>query len=84
MRTAKRHVNGQIAVGPARSLAKQIDESLRQERTLTALVSGFGVIAVVLAATGLCGLVWHSVAARVNEMAMRATPADIVRLIIET
>jgi predicted permease len=85
VRTSIRQASGQIVIGPARSLAEQIDESLRQERTLTALVTGFSVIALVLTATGLYGLVWHTVAARVNEigvrMAMGATAGRIVRLI---
>ena len=37
VRTSLRQASGQIIIGPARSLAEQIDESLRQERTLTAL-----------------------------------------------
>jgi predicted permease len=54
-----------------KTLADQIDESLSQERLIAWLSSFFGVFAVVLAATGLFGVVNYRVSTRTREIGIR-------------
>ena len=70
----------------ARTLKQQRDNSLLPERLLAWLSSAFGVLALVLAATGLFGLMAYQVAGRTGEIGIRvalgATRARIAWLIL--
>jgi hypothetical protein len=63
-----------------------IDRELRTERLLAFLSGGFGLIALVLAAIGLGGLLAYVVARRTSEigvrMALGAAPADVIRMVL--
>jgi ABC-type antimicrobial peptide transport system permease subunit len=65
---------------------KAIDEQISQERLLAQLSSFFGLIALLLACTGLYGLLSHYVTIRTREIGIRlalgAQPASVLRLII--
>jgi predicted permease len=67
-------------------LDTQIDESLTQDRLITWLSSLFGLLATLLAAVGLYGVVAFSVARRTREigirMALGALPGDILRAVL--
>jgi predicted permease len=52
-------------------LTDQFDNNIAQERLLTMLCSFFGVLAVLLAAIGLYGVMAHTVARRVREIGIR-------------
>jgi predicted permease len=65
---------------------EQINRSVRQERTFARLVSGFALLAVVLACLGIYGTLAYSVARRTSEiglrMALGARPWNIIRLVL--
>jgi putative ABC transport system permease protein len=67
-------------------LKQQVDAALVQERILAMLSGFFGILAVLLAGLGLYGLTWQTVSRRRNEigirMALGATPAAVVRLVL--
>jgi predicted permease len=68
------------------SLGTQVRNSLLRERLMATLSAGFAVLAVVLAAAGLYGLMAYGVARRRNEIGIRvalgATRAGIVAMIV--
>jgi predicted permease len=67
-----------------RTLQQQLDESVRLSRMLGLLSGFFGVLALLLAALGLYGMVSYSVARRRSEIGVRlalgATRARIIRM----
>jgi predicted permease len=64
----------------------QIEESLLQERLMATLSGFFGVLAGVLAAIGLYGVISYTVARRTNEigirMALGAARGDVLAMIL--
>ena len=69
-----------------KSLATEIDESLVQERLVTWLSAAFGLLATLLTALGLYGVLTFSVARRTREIGIRvalgAQRRDVFRLIM--
>jgi predicted permease len=53
------------------TMADQFDNNIAQERMLTTLGGFFGVLALLLAALGLYGVMAHAVARRVREIGIR-------------
>jgi predicted permease len=64
----------------------QIDLAIRQERLFANLVSGFGLLALLLACLGIYGTLSYSVARRTPEiglrMALGASPHDVIGLVL--
>jgi ABC-type antimicrobial peptide transport system permease subunit len=60
-----------IPVTQTLTLADQFDNNIAQERILTMLCGFFGILAVLLAAIGLYGVMAHAVARRVREIGIR-------------
>ena len=87
---AVRQTFGDVAPGfrPGRmsSLSEQIDQQLFSEHMLARLSTGFGFLALMLAAIGVYGVVAYSVARRTGEIAIRvslgALPRDVARLVL--
>jgi len=69
-----------------KTLSAEIDESLIQERLVTWLSSAFGVLASLLTALGLYGVLTFSVARRTREIGIRvalgAQRRDVFRLVM--
>jgi predicted permease len=69
-----------------KSLSAEIDESLVQERLVTWLSAAFGLLATLLTALGLYGVLTFSVARRTREIGIRvalgAQRRDVFRLIM--
>ena len=67
-------------------LEEQLGAYLVQRRFQTSLLTGFSIVALVMAAVGIYGLIQYSIAARTQEiglrMAMGAQAGDIFRMII--
>src|SRR5262249_31417933 len=53
------------------TLATQVAASLREERLLAMLSSGFGLLALLLSCLGLYGILSYTVARRTNEIGVR-------------
>jgi predicted permease len=75
-----------LAILEARTIDEQVDRSLRTERMLAALSSGFGLIALMLSVVGLYGLMSFVVTRRTPEIGLRlalgATRRSAVWLIV--
>jgi predicted permease len=70
----------------SRTFQSQVDDSIVQERLIAMLSAFFGTLALIIAATGLAGLVSYSVSRRRSEIGIRAalgaTPASLIHLVM--
>ncbi len=85
VRTAVAQVDARLPLA-VRTLDDQIDRSLRSERMMATLSSGFGAIALMLSVVGLYGVMSFVVTRRTQEIGVRlalgATRSDAMWLII--
>ena len=67
-------------------LEQQLGSYLTQRRFQTSLATGFSIVALLMAAVGIYGLIQYSIATRTREIGLRmaigAQPGDIFRMII--
>lgn len=75
-----------VPVFNVRTIDEQIDRSMRTERTFAMLSSTFGILALVLSAVGLYGVIANAVSRRRKELGIRlalgAEPRRIRRLVL--
>jgi predicted permease len=86
LRTELKSLDPHLPLYDVKTLAKEMDESLVQERLVTWLSSAFGLLATLLTALGLYGVLTFSVARRTREIGIRvalgAQRRDVFKLIM--
>ena len=86
LRAAVGRVEKNAAISGVAPLEQQLGTYLTQRRFQTSLLTGFSVVALLMAAVGIYGLIQYSVATRTQEiglrMALGAEAGHIFRMII--
>jgi predicted permease len=85
VRRAVQQIDPKLSVLSARTLAEQVRLSLWDSRQGATLAAAFGVVALLLAAIGLYGVVAYTMSRRTREigirMALGAAHADVMRMV---
>ena len=86
VRSLLQAVDSRLSASDFKTLAEQVNESLFQEKMMSALSSFFGLVALLLACIGLYGITSYAVARRTNEigirMALGADRRGILRMVL--
>jgi ABC-type antimicrobial peptide transport system permease subunit len=86
IRSQVRQLDASIPIYELKTLANQLDETLMTERLVALLSAGFGLLATLLAAVGLYGVMAFVVARRTRElgvrMALGAQPLSVISLVM--
>jgi predicted permease len=86
LRAAVGRVEKNAAIYGVAPLEQQLGTYLTQRRFQTSLLTGFSVVALLMAAVGIYGLIQYSIATRTQEIGLRmaigAQAGDIFRMII--
>jgi predicted permease len=86
VRQAAREIDANLPLYNIKTLARQVDESLAQERLISALSSFFGLLSLLLAAIGLYGILAYAVSRRTREIGIRialgARPGAVLRMVL--
>jgi predicted permease len=87
VRSAVRQMDAGLPVFAMRSFEMQVENSFYGERLVALLASAFGVLATLLAALGLYGVIAFNVARRTGEiglrMALGAVPRDVLAMVMK-
>ena len=71
VRQAVREADSRIPVSSFSTEARQIEQTIWQERTFATLCTSFALLAVAIAGVGLYGMMAYTVARRTNEIGIR-------------
>jgi predicted permease len=86
MRTLVQQLDPAVAVFDMKTMQVRIDNSIYTDRLIATLAGAFGVLATLLAAIGLYGVIAFMVARRTTEigirMALGAVEGDVLRMVM--
>jgi predicted permease len=86
VRQVAREIDGNLPLYNVKTLARQVDESLAQERLISALSGFFGLLSLLLAGIGLYGILAYAVSRRTREIGIRislgASPGAVLRMVL--
>jgi predicted lysophospholipase L1 biosynthesis ABC-type transport system permease subunit len=75
-----------MAIGGLDPLTRLMRQSIGEQRLVTRLATGFGVLSMLLAAIGLYGVMTYAITRRTGEIGLRvalgAQRADVLRLVL--
>ncbi|HET9532757.1 MAG TPA: ABC transporter permease, partial [Blastocatellia bacterium] len=81
-----RSIDKELPVFGLRSMDQLLGNAIAQQRLTMALLAGFAVLALTLAAVGIYGVMSYAVAQRTHEigirMAMGASPGHVLKMIV--
>jgi putative ABC transport system permease protein len=86
IRSAMQALDSKLVLDAFRTMEEQIDDNLTAERVVALLAASFGILAALMAAIGLYGVLAYSTAQRTSEigirMALGASRASVVRVVL--
>src|SRR5208282_4677367 len=86
IRRAMQALDSNLVLDTFRTMDEQIDDNLTAERVIALLASGFGVLAALMAAVGLYGVLAYTTTQRTSEigirMALGATRASVIKMVL--
>ncbi len=86
IRRAMQTLDSKLVLDNFRTMEQQIDDILTDERAIATLASTFGVLAVLMAAVGLYGVLAYSTAQRTREIGIRialgAARGSVMRMVL--
>jgi putative ABC transport system permease protein len=86
IRRAMQGLDSKLVLDTFRTMDEQIDDNLTSERVVALLSASFGVLAALMAAIGLYGVLAYSTAQRTSEigirMALGASRASVMRVVL--
>ena len=86
IRRALQTLDSKLVLDTLRTMQEQIDDNLTAERVIAILASSFGVLAVLMAAVGLYGVLAYSTVQRTREIGIRialgAARGSVMRMVL--